>query len=438
MEIRGRQVNPLVLILVLGAAIRLLISPFFCDYYDFSYWTSIAFDVRNGDGIYADYDLWYTPIWGYVIASVTPLMDIFNCIPTMRLVDEVAWGAQGVGQGWAPSIGSIVLIKLPLIIADVINGILIFKIARRLEFDEKLSLCAAAMWMFCPLTIWVSGGQGQFDSISLTFILVAFYAYLKKSYLLCGMSIAAATMTKVFPALVVLPLMALILTRTDEKRDSIRNTALYALGGLLMAVFIILPQIIYGETEFVLSFLLPKIGGGYPTPSGFDYTSMAMSVPSTLVPSGKNVPTYLIPTFIVDLIITVFILVEKRFSDRHALLLVTASMCTFLMWMPAPGYIQYYVPVVGLLTVCMLMDDRFRLLYMALIVLAMVPMLAGFENAYPLIEMGVDAGTVKALCDAIRAAFSPFTGLASALIFIPICLCMFFAWRLIRRERDGS
>ena len=437
MEIRGRQVHPLILILILGAAVRLAISPFFCDYYDFSFWTSIAFDVRNGNGIYADYDLWYPPVWGYVIASVTPLFDLFNCVPTMRLVEEVAWGAQGVGQGWVPSIGSIVIIKLPLIVADVINGLLIFKIARRLEFEEKTAVCAAAMWMFCPLTIWVSGGQGQFDSISLMFILVAFYSYLKNSYLLCGMSIAAATLTKVFPALVVLPLMALILTRTDERKDNIRNTVLYAVGGIAMTALILLPQVIHGEMEFVLSFILPKFGGGYPTPSGFDYTAMAMSVPSTLVPSGKNVPLYLIPTYLVDLIITVFILAEKRFSDRHALLLVTASMCTFLMWMPAPGYIQYYVPIVGLLTMCMIMDDRFRLLYMAIVVLAMIPMLAGFANAYPLIEMGVDVGTVKSICETIRAAFSPFTGLASAVIFIPICLCLYFSWRLIRRERDG-
>lgn len=438
MEIRGRQIHPLIPILILGAAIRLAIAPFFCDSYDFAFWTSVAFDVRNGDGIYADYDLWYPPVWGYLIASVTPLFDLFNCVPTMGLIDEVAWGTHITGQGWVPSIGSIVIIKLPLIVADVINGLLIFKIARHLEFNEKLCLSASALWMLCPLTIWVSGGQGQFDSVSLMFILIAFYAYLKNSYLLCGMSIAAATLTKIFPALVVLPLMALIFTRGDDKKQNLRNTGIYALGGIAMTALILLPQILHGEMEFVLSFITPKFGGGYPTPNGFDYTAMTMSVPSALVPSGKNVSTYLIPTFIVDLIITVFILAEKRFSDKHALMLVTASMCTFLMWMPAPGYIQYYVPVIGLLSLCAMTDSRFRTLYMVIVILAMIPMLAGFTHAYPLMELGIDAETVKSICKTIRMAFSPFTGFVSAIIFIPICLSMYFAWRLIRRERDGS
>ena len=175
MEIRGRQVNPLILTLVVGAAIRLAMAPFFCDSYDFAYWTSIAFDIKNGNGIYADYDLWYPPVWGYVIGLMTPLLDLFNCVPSMRVIDEISWGTHMTGDGWVPSTGSIIILKLPLIIADIINGILIFKIARQLDFEEKAALKATALWMFCPLTIWVSGGQGQFDSLSLLFILLSIY-----------------------------------------------------------------------------------------------------------------------------------------------------------------------------------------------------------------------------------------------------------------------
>lgn len=438
MEIGGRQVNPLVLTLVIGAAIRLAMAPFFCDSYDFAFWTSIAFDVKNGNGIYADYDMWYPPVWGYVIALITPLLNLFNCVPSMRVIDEIAWGTHMTGDGWVPSTGSIILIKLPLIVSDIINGILIFKIARRLDFDEKIALRATALWMFCPLTIWVSGGQGQFDSLSLLFILLSVYAYLKKSYILCGMSIAAATLTKIFPALIVLPLMALIFTRGDDRKENLKNTALYAVGGIAMTAIILLPQILNGEMGFVLSFILPKFGGGYPVPSGFDYTSMAISIPSTLMPSGKNVSTYLIPTFIVDLIITVFILIEKRFSDRHALMLITVSFCTFLMWLPAPGYIQYYVPVIGLLALCIPLDRRFSKLMIVLVILCLIPMLAGFSHMFPLTNLGADLDLILAFQSGIRAIFSPFTGLASALKFIPILLCMFLSWKIIRGERDGS
>lgn len=119
-------------ILLLGFIIRISISPFFADSNDFPYWASIASDVSRGEGIYSGYALWYPPVWGYAISLMTPILDLFDCIPLMELSQDVIPDNNLIGEGWLVSVGAVVILKLPLMACDVVNGLLIYVIVKQI------------------------------------------------------------------------------------------------------------------------------------------------------------------------------------------------------------------------------------------------------------------------------------------------------------------
>ncbi|HDD56715.1 MAG TPA: hypothetical protein ENG18_01685, partial [Nitrososphaeria archaeon] len=50
----------------------------------------------------------------------------------------------------------VLMIKLPIIISDILVGILAYRIASRLGFDERKSLLIMGIWLFNPITYFMS------------------------------------------------------------------------------------------------------------------------------------------------------------------------------------------------------------------------------------------------------------------------------------------
>ncbi|MBV8727177.1 MAG: glycosyltransferase family 39 protein, partial [Candidatus Eremiobacteraeota bacterium] len=70
------------------------------------------------------------------------------------------------------------LIKLPAIVMDLVNTVLIYAIARRFA-PERYALGAAALYILNPAIIFISSAWGQVDSVAGGFALAALYALLK-------------------------------------------------------------------------------------------------------------------------------------------------------------------------------------------------------------------------------------------------------------------
>ena len=422
-------------ILLVGLLLRIAIMPFFADSNDFPFWTSVAFDVRHGEGIYSNYDLWYPPVWGYAIASMTPILDLFGCAPTMELSDAILSNNNLISEGWLVSVGAVVIIKIPLVLADILNGYIIYRIMKHLTSDEGISLRAAMIWTFCPLTIWVSAGQGQFETICVLFVLLAIWAYQKDSFLLSGMCVAAAGLTKITPILMAFPLFALIWVNSVNAKNGLKNCALYSFGVVAMCGLILFPQIINGEMEFVLSFLSARLVGHNPIPTGFDGTLMAIDAMRYITPSGSNVSAYSALSMVISLMITAFIFGKKRFTNGQSIMLIAASLLSMLMWFPAPGYTQYYVVAVGVLCLCTAEDHRFEYAVWAVTALAMICMLGGFTHAYTLLELGVvDADTLLSIYDGFKTVLFYPESIATGLKFVPVLLSVVLIFLKVRGE----
>lgn len=439
-EVNNDTKRKLAIVLIVGLAIRLALAPFFSDYSDFSFWTGVAFDVMNGDGIYTDYDLWYPPVWGYVVALVTPLLKLFGCTPLETVVEDASSIGYAVGDGWIASSGTVFIIKLPLIASDILCGLLVFAIACHITDDVRKQLGAAALWTLCPLTIYTSSVQGQFDTIEALLLLLAIWCYIKGTYAASGAFIAASVLTKPFTALVVLPLLALIWTYGSFRKQKVTYVSAYILGGVAMTAFLILPQIINGETQYLMGFLSGRYGTQWPLPSGFSMSIMP-TVQSVdiggLSPSGGNMNRFLPLSFVISLVLTVFVFVKGRMNDRSAVLILGAASCCHLIWWSATGYVQYYVPAMAVLALCSVIDRRFTYAAVFMNLFALIPAFWGFRHAYQLLELGLaDTGMLQSFYGALRSSLDLLDSIASNLKFLPLLVTVILSLYIVRGDRS--
>ena len=441
MEGIRKRVDTVGVIIIAGLVIRLLLSPFFADSNDFPYWVGVSFDIVNGDGIYRGYDLWYPPVWGYLISLVTPILELFNIAPMEYVADGASEYGYRVGYGLVVSPGAVFILKLPLIVADCVCGLLVFLIAGRLTDDRRKQLAALSLWMFCPLTIYVSAVQGQIEPLGTMFLLLAIWSSLRGSYFPAGAFIAASVLTKPFTALAVLPLLAMVWRYGKTKKERNVFAAKYVAGGVLMSLFIVLPQMINGEMSFVTGFLTDRYSTSPPLPSDFTMSIAPLSdafALSDLYPSTSNLNKTLILSMLVSLILTVFAFMKDRLEDRDAILIVAASVCSSMMWYSATGYVQYYVPIISMLALCMVYDRRFSYAAYAVTIFALIPAFHSFTNAMQLYDLGwVSMDALNTLSDILWNVLDIPDGVASNLKFIPVLLSVILCLLLARREPDA-
>lgn len=137
------------------------------------------------------------------------------------------WGFYAYPPGWlywlivvsmlGGSMGfKLFLVKLPIILSDIGIGLLLYRLARDLDLDEKRSIIVVALWLFNPITYFISSFWGMFDSIATLFQMLAIYLILKKRYVLGGVMIGVGAAVKILPALLILPLAVYLWKRGED------------------------------------------------------------------------------------------------------------------------------------------------------------------------------------------------------------------------------
>ncbi len=92
-------------------------------------------------------------------------------------------------------------IKAPFIVFDIAIGIVLSLIVRS-QYQKK----ALLLWLFNPLSIWVSSAVGQFDVYLIFFLSLCFYFIQKEKLYLAALALGAGAATKSAPFLL-LPLL---------------------------------------------------------------------------------------------------------------------------------------------------------------------------------------------------------------------------------------
>jgi hypothetical protein len=187
----------LLIILLIGVLARLIPAPFYAHPWDMYIWFKSGELGLKDLNIYRFGDYVEYP-WG------------FYAYPPGWLYWLVVVALLGGG-----TVLKIFMIKLPIIIADIASALMIYRIMRVLEFDERKSLAASAIWLFNPITYFISSFWGMFDSIAVLLQLLAIYMLLRRRLILAGIFAGIGAAVKLIPALIIVPAMIYLVKRRE-------------------------------------------------------------------------------------------------------------------------------------------------------------------------------------------------------------------------------
>lgn len=88
------------------------------------------------------------------------------------------------------------LLKFPAILADLLTGIIIYKLVKE-QLGNKWGNIAASFYIFNPVLIVNSAIWGQYDSVAILFLVLStYFALIKKSPIICSAFFSLALITK--------------------------------------------------------------------------------------------------------------------------------------------------------------------------------------------------------------------------------------------------
>ena len=307
------------LMIIAALVARIIPAPFFGHPWDMYIWLKSGELGLNQVNIYllgdpVDYP-WgfyaYPPTWLYWLILTTFISRLY---PNLNF--------------------HVLMIKLPIIISDILVGILAYRIASRLGFDERKSLLIMGIWLFNPITYFMSSIWGMFDSIAVLFMLISIKNIIDEKYIRSAIAAGIGIAVKILPALILLPTLAHLLKSGKlDFRNFILKIALPA-----AAVFLIIstPFLTTPIEYFNALFHHTKSVGG------FTYWIAV----STLV----NLSNFWYIPFIVFLIVTVYIYrkIEIGFDNDKYIDACAATVAVFLATSPKVN-IQYTLTLIPLL-----------------------------------------------------------------------------------------
>lgn len=255
--------HPLLSLCVIALALRLLLAPFFTYDFDVYHWGIILENFQSGNGLYQVAGYYYTPVWGYILGFISVIqnmflnMDAYGWKITALIPMEMLNCRYHISV--ETTIQFIMSMKVPLIVCDIVVAYLLFWIVRE-RGDTRKATYAAALWLFCPTVVYMSGVQVQFDTISALFMLITAILVYKDRCFLAGMMFAVSVLLKFFPGFCILVLIGYVYAKHRGDGEYLNRIMQSLLGAAIMALVIIIPQIMDGTVYDSLSFVIGRMG----------------------------------------------------------------------------------------------------------------------------------------------------------------------------------
>ena len=256
--------KPLVLIVLFGLLIRFALIPLAYDF-DIYHWAMTISNINGGHNLYDVDGYYYTPVWGYLLGAASSMSELFfDGLLGMRITDFLPIE----NLEWPYHIATITtitfsfIVKIPIIICDVIVGYLVYWLIKDRTGDKKKATMGFGLWFLCPVVIYMSGIQAQFDSFSALFLLLSVILIYKDKCFLGGMIFSLAVLLKFFPGFCIIIILAYIFVKHKESGLAGRKLLETILGIVVMSVVLLLPIILNGQFDNMMSFVTGRTDGG--------------------------------------------------------------------------------------------------------------------------------------------------------------------------------
>ncbi len=246
--LRRWATHPVARLAILGLAVRLALAPFTSWTGDvgFYYWSVL--DILGGTNPYHSMYYAYPPAWAWTYAL--PMLGLGAFVPPSGLATFVPAMVPVASRSllvvpFVTSPAFNLVLKLPLILADLATGLLIYSLVSDLQ-GIPTAKRAFAMWFLNPLVILVGAVNGQFDVLPSLFLLLAVYFLVRHEPAYAGIALSISVFYKVF-AIYLLPAYLILLLRRGPDTEAPRpwsqapvvrfGAGFLAASGLLALVF---------------------------------------------------------------------------------------------------------------------------------------------------------------------------------------------------------
>ncbi|MCQ2079411.1 MAG: glycosyltransferase 87 family protein [archaeon] len=320
------------LVTVLGFAIRLILAPYVTYPFDIEHWAVILQNTESGNGLFGLTGYFYTPVWGYILGFEDVVINSLFSVEYGRR----ALGLLGIENlefvyytATTTSPGFNLLMKVPLILVDFLVGYIVYRLVLSHSGDERKAAGAYGLWFLCPLVIYMSAVQAQFDCISALFMLLCVLLLRKDRCFLAGVMFALGSLIKFFPAFCILLLCMYIFKVHADPSARIRKFLLALVGALFTVALVFLPQILDGTVIDAFSFIFGRT-------SEFSLVSALRTYPVILVTL----------VLMVVLVLHMRRMGEQECRDRFiTMVLLMLTICVMIS--SGPQYCIVYLPLLA-------------------------------------------------------------------------------------------
>ncbi|MBN1430948.1 MAG: DUF2029 domain-containing protein [Anaerolineae bacterium] len=237
----GSEIRLYWIIIAAGLILRLIIAPWGGHPGDLASMTgwATALDAHGLSAVYATSDANYPPL-------------------ALAILSTSCWGYRLLGGGeWAGPLWWVML-KLPIILADMGIGLLIWRLAQR---HKRVTWLAASVALN-PVLIYLSAWWGQYESLYMLGALAALTAVLEDRPWWAGVALGLGVMIKL-QAAVIAPLVLLVLLSGPRR---IVACSRFGVGLAMVLLVAVGPFVWIGQGELVIRRLVAVIAGpNWPT-----------------------------------------------------------------------------------------------------------------------------------------------------------------------------
>jgi hypothetical protein len=282
----------ILLFLVIGLVVRFALAPLTSWTEDIYPFYRTATDMLSGAGVYGHASFTYPPLFALILFPFVSILSLF--------VDPSGWGvlvpemvnaAQVTGMltPFVTSPAFNLTVKLPIIIADLLMGLLLYRFTAEVR-DEVWAKRIFILWFLNPLVIWVSSISSQIDVFPAILTVMALMCFYRRYYFLTGLALGVGFLFKLYPSYLILFYILLLVglqvvsDRSDWIRASFRNLAKMVFGGLVSLVTVLPFLLTSGSmVDFILRRSSSPNFGGFNLWFPFPYVNTQIIPPRVSV-----------------------------------------------------------------------------------------------------------------------------------------------------------
>lgn len=191
---------------------RLIPAPFFGHPWDMYVWLKAGEMALSQVNIYLVENLVDYP-WGFYAYPPTWLYWLMFTSAVNTLINNLNF--------------QVFLIKLPIIASDAAVGFLIYRLALRLGLDGRRAFFASLLWLFNPISLFMSSVWGMFDSIAVLFMLLSMNYVISEKYVKAGVMTGIGIAVKLLPALLIPPTIAYLVKSGEmSMKEAVKKIAI--------------------------------------------------------------------------------------------------------------------------------------------------------------------------------------------------------------------